>query len=440
MHMKISSKVVITSLALLTGAALAGSVSGTIAWFQYATRAQVAYTGTTSHCSKVLRISAKNGTTWGPWGNNIVLSAPDALYAPITTGAQAKNAALTSKNNSSSPFYAQPNPRQGLYRDWKKVSVNQFDTASSYVVGDIVSKLDTNDVIHYYECIQNTTNESVEDGNYWQEIDEYSESADYDVSDLVVKNDNLLYRYEEKWLTASESFYGQFNLIVKVNDVDTTSPQLTNDVYLTDVTIEDAVNGLDLSNAIRVHVATTWTEGEQENHKYFLFAKNTESTKVGGYLDLDNDGAIDKNGYEWDQSNHLYGGGTVNEQGEITSYLEQTSYLTSDTDIIAREKEKGELFGGTSIGQTSATTGSYLHVTITVWLEGWALLKDAETGNADANTGSSSSSNNNSSSSQNSKARVWKSASYANKDFHVGITFGVKLHSDDDHPTTTTNP
>ena len=342
MHMKISSKVVITSLALLTGAALAGSVSGTIAWFQYATRAQVAYTGTTSHCSKVLRISANGGTKWG---NDIVLSAPDTLYAPITTGAQAKNAALTSKNNTSSPFYAQPNPRQGLYANW---------------------------------------------------------------------------------LTASDSFYGQFNLIVKVNDVDTTSPQLANDVYLTDVTIEDATQNLDLSNAIRVHVATTWTEGEQENHKYFLFAKNTESTKVGGYLDLDNDGAIDKNGYEWDQSNHLYGGGTVNEQGEITSYLEQTSYLTSDTDIIASESAQGELSGGTSIGQTSATTGSYLRVTITVWLEGWAMLATPETGNADAAN----------------SARVWKSASYANKDFHVGITFGVKLHSDDDHPsnTTTTNP
>lgn len=425
MHMKISSKVVITSLALLTGAALAGSVSGTIAWFQYATRAQVAYTGTTSHCSKVLRISAKNGTTWGPWGNNIVLSAQDTLYAPITTGPQAKNAALTGKNNTSSPFYAQPNPRQGLYRDWKKVSVNQFDTAASYVVGEIVCKLNNTDSKnHYYKCIQNTTHESVEETEYWQEINDYSESVDYNVGDLVVRDDNLLYTYEENWLSASDAFYAQFNLIVKVNDVDTTSPQLANDVYLTDVTIEDATQNLDLSNAIRVHVATTWTEGEQENHKYFLFAKNTESTKVGGYLDLDNDGAIDKNGYEWDQSNHLYGGGTVNEQGEITSYLEQTSYLTSDTDIIASENGKGELSGGTSIGQTSATTGSYLRVTITVWLEGWAMLATPETGNADAAN----------------SARVWKSASYANKDFHVGITFGVKLHSDDDHPSTTTNP
>lgn len=339
MHMKISRKVVITSLALLAGASLAGSVSSTIAWFQYATRAQVAYTGTTSHCSKVLRVSANNGISWG---NNIVLSATDTLYAPITTGPQLKDAALTGKNNTNSPFYAQPNPKQGLYANW---------------------------------------------------------------------------------FTASESFYGKFNLLIKVNDVDTNSPQLVNDVYLTDVTIEDAVSGLDLSNAIRVHVATTWTENSQENHNYFLFAKSATSTEVGGYLDLDNDGVIDRNGYEWDQSNHLYGGGTVNEQGEITTPLVQTSYLANDSTIIATESATGELSGGTSIGKTGLSSSDYLQVTITVWLEGWAMLATPETGNAD----------------QANSARIWKSASYAHKDFHVGISFGVKLHSDADHPATT-NP
>ena len=141
MHMKISKKVVITSLALIAGASLAGSVTSTIAWFQYATRAQVAYTGTTSHCSKVLRVSANNGISWG---NNIILSTTDTLYAPITTGPQAKDAALIGKNNTSSPFYAQPNLRQGLYANW---------------------------------------------------------------------------------LTASSSFYAKFDLLIKVNDVDTNSPQ-----------------------------------------------------------------------------------------------------------------------------------------------------------------------------------------------------------------------
>ena len=55
--MKTTRKLVVTCLALLTGASVAGSITSTVAWFEYATRAQVAYTGTTSHCSKLLRIS-----------------------------------------------------------------------------------------------------------------------------------------------------------------------------------------------------------------------------------------------------------------------------------------------------------------------------------------------------------------------------------------------
>ena len=314
---------VIASLTALVGASLAGTITSTLAWFQYATSAQVAYTGTTSHCSKLLKISSDGGSSWG---SDIVLS--DSNFAPITTGTQSKNAALPEN------FYVQPNKKQGAYSNWS---------------------------------------------------------------------------------TASADVYAQYTILVKVNDVSETSPQLQNDVYLTDVTIMDASASLDLSDAIRVHVATTYGS---DQHKYFLFAKSVEQTAVGGYLDIDNDGAYDTSGYEWDSDKIIYGDATDNGDGTCTPAY-QTSYLADDSSVIAGLTAKGDIdtTTGTSIGTTSASNGQYLQVTVTIWLEGWAILQYGALGNA-----------------QGANKQVWNSAKYTSKDFHVGLTFGVKLHSDADHP------
>ena len=310
--MKTTRKLVVTCLALLTGASVAGSITSTVAWFEYATRAQVAYTGTTSHCSKLLRISSDDGSTWG---TDITLNSLHTQpFAPITTGAQAKNAALPSS------FYAQPNYRQGSYANW---------------------------------------------------------------------------------LTAGSDTYAQFTVLVKVNDVDTSTPQLANDVYITDVTIQDATTGgaPDLSDALRVHIATS-------DNKYFLFAKSSTSTAVGGYLDINNDNEYDTEGYEWSTTPIVYG-----EEGAV-----QTSYLANDSAIIAAEDQYGALSGGTSIGSTK-TTG-YLEVTITIWLEGWAILSRGIDYSSSTDT------------INKENTQIWDNSTYINKKFNVGLTFGVQLHSD----------
>ena len=53
-----NKKIIVSTLALAMGAALAGSVSGTVAWFQYSTRAQATYIGSTAHCSEALEVTA----------------------------------------------------------------------------------------------------------------------------------------------------------------------------------------------------------------------------------------------------------------------------------------------------------------------------------------------------------------------------------------------
>ncbi|MBO5529682.1 MAG: hypothetical protein J6A47_10300 [Bacilli bacterium] len=85
------------TLAVVAIASLVGSISGTIAWFQYTTRVTANYTGVVSHMSENLQISL-NGTDW-----KSDLSAADiqkylldggredTALRPVTTGMQEKD-------------------------------------------------------------------------------------------------------------------------------------------------------------------------------------------------------------------------------------------------------------------------------------------------------------------------------------------------------------
>ena len=84
--MKKSRNFIISSLVALTGVTLASSVTGTVAWFQYATSASVAYTGTTVACSKLLQLSVDGGNP----ATDVVIDNDDKFY-PVTSGAMAKD-------------------------------------------------------------------------------------------------------------------------------------------------------------------------------------------------------------------------------------------------------------------------------------------------------------------------------------------------------------
>ena len=305
------SKIIVSSLIALTGITLASSVTSTLAWFVNVTIVTAAYTGTTAHCSKMLQVSSNNGTSWG---TDLVL--PDGTFQPITSGEQAKDAALAH-------LYAAPEYRQGIY---------------------------------------------------------------------------------ENWLPAAEGSYTQFDLWIKLADVDenygtASQSYLENDVYLTNLTIQDA-NNLDLAKTVRVHFDALSPNG---THKYFLFAKYATTTNVGGTLDLNNDGEIDTLGYAFDSTTCIYGG--MNSK--------QYSYIATDNSVVATDT-RGVLTNGTSFGNTSATSGDYLKITVTVWVEGWALLETGMTGN-----------------NQTNNSAVW-STNYISKSFNVGMTFGVQPHADNE--------
>ena len=83
--MKINkTKITITTLALAMGAALAGSISGSVAWYQYSTRAAANVTGTAAGTSRELQIKEKTGSSWLQY-----LELGEADYVPVTPAAVA---------------------------------------------------------------------------------------------------------------------------------------------------------------------------------------------------------------------------------------------------------------------------------------------------------------------------------------------------------------
>ena len=100
-----AKKMIVSAMAIAMGAGIAGSISGTVAWYQYSTRATVEYGGVAAHCTEALEISV-DGTNYAS-----VLTADmiktgagvtDKLH-PVTSGALALDSAPA--NLYKNPIY-----------------------------------------------------------------------------------------------------------------------------------------------------------------------------------------------------------------------------------------------------------------------------------------------------------------------------------------------
>ena len=327
----IKRKLILTLLGSAASISLLASVSSTIAWYQYSVRSKAVYQGTTAHCSKLLQISCDRGQNWNTDLDMATIESNtnngnEVKFAPITTGAMEKDAALPSdRERAGTPFIFYGSP---AYRR------ESYDT----------------------------------------------------------------------WDVATSNMYARFSLDLKVVDINTELKNLTNDIYLTDLTISDKDSNKHISDAIRVHFAVTSTSDSGAiSVKNYLFAKNMTEIAVGGPLDLNNDGKVDAiQGYDWEFDDDppvcIYG-----EEG-----AKQTSYLVNDPNIIPVESNDMELTGGSPIGQSNLTP---LKIDVTIWVEGWCeLLK----GNSQEHSS------------------VWDAEEYVANQFNIGMTFGVKLHTENE--------
>lgn len=314
--MKLNRKIIIPATTLLIGVALAGSATSTIAWYQYSTKTNVAYLGTSAGTSGNLLVRIKgyhNEDADGGWKTYINYSdvntflGNDKEIKPITPGKMGKNEAIPLDNENKQAFYSNPVYDFGPLSQWERAS------DKNYVQLPLQFKFVERD---------GTKNQD--------KFVEEQKAKDLYLSDLLIQDD-----YQNTALAKK-----------------------------------------DLSNAIRVHFES-YQDGSQEEHLNRLVSKSGADTKTVDKLDLNNDKEIDKHYDITDADEHaaMYGFGEHPELEGSDIYYGSADGLTDDANALQKsyavssDENNGIL--NVKLGQTSATEGKYLNVVVTIWVEGW---------------------------------------------------------------------
>ena len=128
--MKIKKKsIIIPAFALLIGASLAGSISGTVAWYQFSTRVNAGYVGVSGGTSENLKIRLGDTNDHGEWLTRLTYSEIASYLAtsdygskiiPITGGA-------LGMEDQVGDFYLNPVYGQGgAYSNWQKAGKENY--------------------------------------------------------------------------------------------------------------------------------------------------------------------------------------------------------------------------------------------------------------------------------------------------------------------------
>ena len=405
-------KIVIPTLAIAIGAAIAGSVSGTVAWYQYSTRVSTAYLGTSAGTAGNLKLRIKGSNNW------VNSLTKDDIAAYLANNSLGQNIIPITAGNMDAD-----------------AAINQYNAAAD----------PTNDPADMKPLF------------FKNPIRSFEERVEYTSS---------------SWLKADESMYVQIPMEVafieydgvKKNEED--KEYLEKEVYLSDLLIqEDWQNNSDpenlkkdLSSAIRVHISSRQLDENDEviaNTDSFdrLISKNGGSILTEGYLDLDGDSNDDT--YINGDHGAQYGFGNsasiaantkkvIYGEGLQVAYsadkdVKNGSYRLLDADQDTAEKvypavvksvnnsmvldendfeytkegasEKTSKCIGKTIGYSKEDANwekEYLNVTLTIWLEGWQTLPAPTIADPDA------------------VSSIWNAADYIGSMFDVGVQFAVQ--------------
>ena len=314
--MKLNKKIIAPALTLLAGASLAGSVTGTIAWYQYSTRANVSYIGTSAGVIGNLQIRLPNGE-WGPQiQTDDVLDylTDEGIYGehvePVTPGALAKNDSL----------------KQGKWQEVAGVpsgnDIPTTDIGAQYFVKSDTHELYEYDDTNGWQASSVAAVAVAPDVNGVSSGDKYFNSAEDKLYEKVLEaktfylNPTFGNGPYSKWYKASEKNYVRIPLQLRFIGQDENDIQ-AKDIYLSKLQIQkdtnrDPLAGShgDISDAIRVHISAYQT-GDEDNAVNHLISKNGGTTLTHGKLNLGRGSDFDKTydeGDDWgfDGSSYHY--------------------------------------------------------------------------------------------------------------------------------------
>ncbi len=346
-------KFIIASLSTLAACSLVGSLSGTIAWYQYSTRTTASIMGTDASCTDNLKMMIGYGdeadkATSDEWISE--LNSSD-IYSYIKSTRETKTNQLKEAMDEAKTAYDNASAEE---KDEKKKA---HDTATAE-----------------YEAAKTLEDSKVGDVSL---ITNYADDGDGSLTKdgklgTFYSNPHYQRATPSEWGIASENDYIQFPLTFKIDGGDTNNVSTAlKKIFIEDLTITSDDKDQRLSDSIRVHFdsvqytkATGTTNYEKSSESTdTLVSKNTDKTITYGPLDLNNDNQFDKKKYTYDystdQSYIFYG-----MDGSV-----QTSYKAED--IKPTYDVNGNIDTSTGHCLGEIPDDGYLTITVTLWLEGW---------------------------------------------------------------------
>lgn len=332
--MKLSKKLIVPAFTLLAGVSLVGSISGTIAWYQYSTRANVSYIGSSAGTIGNLQVRLADGE----WGTQISYQDVRTYLSnkgfgqkvePVTPGALAKDDTLKEDrwNPIATAAYGEgaPDNGDGAEGDYYYDS----DAGKLYQKGENAwAELDTIDIAD-----AEPANPDLGD-KYFNSVDKKLYERVFDHKDFYLNPQVGRGPYSE-WFKASKNNYVTFPLQLRFMKGDEDHLTAEN-VYLsklliqkdTKIDVDHAEHG-DISEAIRVHFSV-YADGDEAHAVNRLVSKQGGTTlthgklKLGGGSDFDEGYSGDEFGFEdGSEFGYVNYGGTSGAQNSYSALADQ---------------------------------------------------------------------------------------------------------------------
>ena len=428
------NKIIVSALALAIGTSLVGSISGTVAWYQYSTRANVSYIGQASGISSNLQMrfasEADDDTAWRTritWQEMNSQLASDMKLVPMTFGGIKKDAALPMDNGATpAPLgYVQPLVGVSDMTKWGKATNKNY----------VQFKLQLRNIKRGTQAAENNE-ENVYISKLVIQPDEGNTAAGkYDLSDAV--RVHVSSKYGETTGNKLISKQGQDVLTKGALDIDADGKNdqayPDNDEFgfkHTDAQLVDVIYGDDGDNStdeIQTSYANAtdpvqgvkWTQPELDAAAV-AYGKTIADVKIEGttFTQEEIDAA--------QEGDDAYGKTTADWKVEPVYFTQEEIDLANtahnktvddwkvapiDPALVYAEVNDNKLYNTSAkdnsalaesklIGKTVAGTASYLEVTITIWIEGWQKLDNG--------------------------TAIWDAVKYIGSKFNVGIQFAVQ--------------
>ena len=320
-------KLVIAGMGAAMIAAAVGSIGGTVAWFQYNTRATASYTGAAAHCTENLEVRlyrakrehASSVDVKTDWKHDLVMADIEDFIKKDRAQFAMYDAGAATKGSKTTAELTDLIAGNGIATNGVKIGDIYFDTTLKQNV-----KFDGSAFV----AVTATAND-FDTGMYPVTSGGLKEDG---VASKLYKNPIEGYCTIDKWGEANLFDYVELPLQFRVLDVTgdaKTNPvdykYLAKKLYVADVNVKEAtVTGKgDISDAIRVAV-----DG------FTTFSKKGEAVVTNGKLDLNGDGVFDQGLETVENGKYHYEGDA------LTDLVYGAEYVTNDLGTITPTADK----------------------------------------------------------------------------------------------------